>query len=116
MNKRKVLIVTAVFPPEPITSATLNYDLTKALLKDYDVVEINPQPSRPMGFDFRHAPAIDCCGFKHIITDTYVHPKSSFLGRMKESCSFGKASAHYIKVHHSEIDIVYNDGWQLFGL
>jgi glycosyltransferase involved in cell wall biosynthesis len=35
---------------------------------------------------------------------------------MKESCSFGRASVNYIKAHHNEIDFVYNDGWQLFGL
>ncbi len=116
MNKKSILIVSAVFPPEPVTSATLNYDLTKALTDDFEVVELNPQPSRPMGFDFQNAPSIDCCGFKQINVNSYVHPKSSFWGRMKESCSFGKISAEYIKTHHNEIDFVYNDGWQLFGL
>lgn len=116
MNKKKIVVVSAVFPPEPITSATLNYDLTKVLANEFDVVELNPQPSRPMGFDFQNAPSIDCCSFKQIITNTYVHPKSSFLGRMKESCSFGRASVNYIKAHQDEIDFVYNDGWQLFGL
>lgn len=116
MSKKKLLVVTAVFPPEPVTSATLNYDLTKALADEFEVVELNPRPSRPMGFSFQDAPSIDNSSFKQIITNTYVHPKSSFLGRMKESCSFGKASVEYIKAHHDEIDFVYNDGWQLFGL
>ncbi len=116
MSKKKVLVVTAVFPPEPVTSATLNYDLTKALADEFEVVELNPRPSRPMGFNFQDAPSIDNSSFKQIITNTYVHPKSSFLGRMKESCSFGKASVEYIKAHHDDIDFVYNDGWQLFGL
>lgn len=116
MNKKNILIVSAVFPPEPVTSATLNYDLTKALVGDFEVVEMNPQPSRPMGFDFNNAPSIDNSGFKQIITNSYVHPKSSLIGRMKESRSFGMASVNYIKAHHEEIAFVYNDGWQLFGL
>ena len=116
MSKKKVLVITAVFPPEPITSATLNYDLTKALSCDFDVVEMNPKPSRPMGFDFHNAPEVDISGFDQFIPDTYVHPKSSFLGRMKESCSFGRASVNFIKNHHDSICFVYNDGWQLFGL
>lgn len=115
-QKKRILIVSAVFPPEPVTSATLNYDLTKALTDGFNVVELNPKPSRPMGFDFKNAPIIKNNGFKQIIANSYIHPKSSFIGRMKESRSFGRASVDYIKAHHDEIDFVYNDGWQLFGL
>lgn len=116
MNSKRVLVITAVFPPEPVTSATLNYDLTKALGDEYDVIELNPRPSRPMGINFINAPHIEISNFKQIIVDSFVHPKSSFIGRMKESRSFGRASVNYIKAHHDEIDFVYNDGWQLFGL
>lgn len=116
MSKKRVLVVTAVFPPEPVTSATLNYDLTKALASEFEVVELNPRPSRPMGFNFIKAPHIEISNFKQIIVDTFVHPKSSFIGRMKESRSFGRVSVNYIKAHHDDIDFVYNDGWQLFGL
>ncbi len=114
--KKKVLIISAVFPPEPVTSATLNYDLTKVLSVDFDVVVINPKPSRPMGFDFHNIPPINTHNFKQIVTETYVHPKSTFRGRLKESMSFGKACVKYITEHHNDIDFVYNDGWQLFGL
>lgn len=116
MNKKKILVVSAVFPPEPITSATLNYDLTLALSKEFDVTVINPRPSRPKGFDFKNTPAVDTNTFHQIVTDTYVQPKSSFWGRMRESISFGNASVKYIKKHHDEISFIYNDGWHLFGL
>ena len=116
MNKR-IVIISAVFPPEPVTSATLNYDLAAELAKDNEVVVLKPRPSRPAGFDFSQQKNLsNNNSFKEIILDSYVHPTSSFLGRMKESLSFGNACAHYLKEHHTDIDFVYNDGWQLFGL
>lgn len=115
-KKNNILIITAVFPPEPLTSATLNYDLAVALSEKYNVTVLTPRPSRPVGFDFSNIKANENKKFKHIILHSYVHPASSFLGRMKESKSFGKAAAKYIEQHHNEIDFVYNDGWQLFSL
>ncbi len=114
--KKNVLIITAVFPPEPVTSATLNYDLAVALSEKYNVTVLTPHPSRPAGFDFSNIIVDKNKGFRHIILDSFVYPASSFLGRMKESKSFGKAAAKYIEQHHNEIDFVYNDGWQLFSL
>lgn len=114
--KKNILIITAVFPPEPVTSATLNYDLAVALSKKNNVTVLTPRPSRPAGFDFSNIIANEDKRFKHIILNSFVHPASSFWGRMKESKSFGKAAAKYIEQHHNEIDFVYNDGWQLFSL
>lgn len=114
--KKNILIITAVFPPEPVTSATLNYDLAVALSEKYNVTVLTPQPSRPAGFDFSNIIVNEETRFKHIILNSFVHPASSFLGRMKESKCFGKAAAKYIELHHNEIDFVYNDGWQLFSL
>lgn len=114
---KNILIVTAVFPPEPVTSATLNYDLASKLASSYNVVVLKPTPSRPAGFDFANLNELSGNNaFKEIILDSYVHPASSFRGRMQESRSFGHACAEYIHAHKEEIDFVYNDGWQFFGL
>ena len=100
MNKR-IVIISAVFPPEPVTSATLNYDLAAELAKENEVVVLKPRPSRPAGFDFSQQKNLsNNNSFKEIILDSYVHPTSSFWGRMKESLSFGNACAHYLKEHH----------------
>lgn len=115
MNKRKILIVSAVFPPEQVTSAFLNYDLAHELAKEYDVTVLRPYPTRPIGATFETADVEDK-SFKTILVDSYTHPESELIGRFKESNDFGKKSVEYIEKHHSEIDFVYNDGWQLFGL
>ena len=115
MNKRKILIVSAVFPPEQVTSAFLNYDLAHELAKEYDVTVLRPYPTRPIGATFETADVEDK-SFKTILVDSYTHPESELIGRFKESNDFGKKSVEYIEKYHDEINFVYNDGWQLFGL
>lgn len=113
--KKNVLIITAVFPPEQVTSAFLNYDLAHELAKDYEVTVLRPYPTRPIGAKFDSIDVEDK-SFKTILIDSYTHPRSELMGRFKESNDFGRKSVTYIKEHHNEIDFVYNDGWQLFGL
>lgn len=113
--KKKILIVSAVFPPEQVTSAFLNYDLAHELAKEYEVTVLRPYPTRPIGAKFESV-EVDDKSFKTILVDSYTHPQSELLGRFRESVCFGRKSAAYIKEHHKEIDFVYNDGWQLFGL
>lgn len=115
MNKRKILIVSAVFPPEQVTSAFLNYDLARELAKEYDVTVLRPYPTRPIGAKFDKVEVEDK-SFKTILIKSYTHPQSELIGRFKESNDFGRKSVEYIEKHHGEIGFVYNDGWQLFGL
>ena len=112
---KRILIVSAVFPPEQVTSAFLNYDLAHELAKDYEVTVLRPFPTRPIGAKFESAEVEDK-SFKTILVESYTHPQSELLGRFRESIDFGRKSAAYIKEHHKEINFVYNDGWQLFGL
>lgn len=111
---KKILIITGVFPPEPVTSANMNFDLAMALSEMYDVTVIHPKPSRPEGVTYEQKD--ENYPFKCLNVDSYIFPKSSPFGRMRESISFGKISAQYLSDHHDEFDFVYNDGWQLFGL
>lgn len=111
---KRIIIISAVFPPEQVTSAYLNYDLAKALAKDYKVTVLRPKPTRPIGATFQESWSDP--DFETVLLDSYTHPQSELLGRFKESNDFGRKSVEYIEKHHSEIDLVYNDGWQLFGL
>ena len=115
MYMKRILIVSAVFPPEQVTSAFLNYDMAHELAKEYDVTVLRPYPTRPIGAKFESAEIGDK-SFKTILVDSYTHPQSELIGRFKESNDFGKKSVEYIEKQREEIDFVYNDGWQLFGL
>ena len=112
--QKSILIVSAVFPPEQVTSAYLNYDLAKALAKDYKVTVLRPKPTRPIGATFQDNWSDP--DFETVLIDSYTHPESELIGRFKEARDFSRKSVQYLKVHKDEIDIVYNDGWQLFGL
>lgn len=111
---KNILIISAVFPPEQVTSAFLNYDLAKALAKDCRVTVLRPKPTRPIGTTFQG----NWCDpdFETVLIDSYTHPESELMGRFKEARDFSRKSVEYLKEHKDEIDFVYNDGWQLFGL
>ena len=111
---KDILIISAVFHPESLTSAMMNYDLAVELAKKHNVTVLRPKPSRPIGRDYQYDDT--SYPFKCITLDSYTHPQSELIGRFKESIGFGNACKKYIREHKDEIDVIYNDGWQLFGL
>ena len=115
MKKKNVLIITGVFPPEPVVSATITNDVAIELSKKYVVTVLCPRPTRPLGFKFNNEEHILNMSYKRVVVNSYVFPESKLLGRFKESISLGKHAVHYIEKHHDEIDIIYNAPWQLFG-
>lgn len=110
---KKILIISGVFHPEPLTSAMMDYDLAIELSKRNSVTVLRPKPSRPIGKDY-HCDEFSY-PFKCVTLDSYVHPQSELIGRFKESVSFGLACKKYVSQHMGEIDIVYSDAWPLFG-
>ncbi len=120
MNKEQdnslfILIISAVFPPEPVVSAKLSMDLYKALKgKGLQAKVFHPKPTRPFGFK-PDASAVDLLGEDEITSQSYVCPQSSLIGRMRESWSFGKTCAKYIKEHHQEIACIYANTWPMFS-
>lgn len=111
--KKNILIISAVFHPEPLTSALMNYDLALELSKTHRVTVLRPRPTRPMGKEY-----VDLdmeYPFRCVTLDSYVCPASKLIGRFKESISFGLKCAKYLKTHHRDFDVVYNASWQLFG-
>jgi glycosyltransferase involved in cell wall biosynthesis len=95
-------------------SANLSYDLACALSVKHQATVLSPKPTRPMGYDFS-SPADSKYPFRHNILNSFTHPKSAFVGRFRESYSFGKACAKFINKHHKEIDVIYMNTWPLFG-
>lgn len=108
-----ILIITAVFDPEPIVSAKLSKALAESLCIDHNVTVLSPKPSRPFGFKFEEK-VLDCNkSFKHIILDSYICPQSSLIGRFTESYSFGKYCEDFINIHAGMIDVIYLNSWPL---
>lgn len=113
-SKKHLLIVSSVFLPEPVVSAILLSDLAEKLSKKYNVTVLRPYPTRPLGFKIPKFNT-SCLPYEIIELRSYTHPKSSLFGRLLESYSMGKHSVKYIKNNHSNIDLIYNAPWQLFG-
>lgn len=113
--KKKILIISAVFPPEQVTSALMTYDIVKELSKKFIVTVLRPRPTRPIGAHFGNPELIDE-PFESILMDSYTCPESHIFGRMKESISFSKECVKYIKAHKEDIDFIYNGAWHLFGV
>lgn len=114
---KKLIIVSAVFPPEQVTSSFLNYDLAYELSKNYDVTVLRPYPTRPVGSSYSYNTIeLEANPFETVLIESYIYPQSELIGRLRESIDFGRKTVSYIKKHRDEIDFVYNDGWQLFSL
>ncbi|MDB4419812.1 hypothetical protein N9269_01345, partial [Akkermansiaceae bacterium] len=113
MRIKNILIASCVFPPEPVVSATISFDLANYLAKDYAVTVLSPKPTRPEGYNFDENLVVKNRKFKHVIMDSYTSPKSKILPRFCESYSLGKHIAKYIKKHKENIDIVYINSWPL---
>lgn len=111
MAAKTFLIISAVYPPEPVVSARLSNDLYYALKdRGTNVKVIHPKPTRPKGFCFVKDVH---CGEDEDVVDSYTCPQSSLLGRFKESYSFGKACSRYIKEHYEEILAIYANSWPM---
>ncbi len=110
----RILIISAVFPPEPVVSAKLSFDLATALhLKGNQVTVIAPPPTRPMGFKFPEK--FPDFKFNYIQSDTYTCPKSNIWGRLKESKSFGLFIKKHLEEHHSNYDLIYMNSWPFYS-
>lgn len=108
-----LLLVTAVYPPEPVVSARLSDDIYHTIKKEgIEVKVLHPKPTRPNGYHFDKVLTIR---HDEIVPNSFTSPKSSLFGRLKESYSFGKATELYIKRHHHEIESIYANTWPLFG-
>jgi glycosyltransferase involved in cell wall biosynthesis len=119
----RILIVNCVYDPEPVVSAQIGKSLAEKLVAEgHTVSVISPFPTRPSGFRFDTA--INTGKIEHRIIEpnldhsrlpSYTCPKSSLIGRLYESLSFGLHAYRYIVKHSDRIDKVYMNTWPLFG-
>jgi glycosyltransferase involved in cell wall biosynthesis len=109
-----ILLISCVFPPEPIVSAKISNDLARTISENNDVEVFCPRPTRPAGAIY-YTEDIWKEPFKKLIVQSYVHPGSSFIARMIESISFGWSSKKFIKKHYRDISVIYANTWPLFA-
>lgn len=110
-----ILIVSAIFPPEPVVSANLSYDIANALAAEEEVLVISPPPTRPFGMIFDKDITSKKYPFEHIILDTYTCPESNLFGRARESYSLGIHTKDHIEKNHKKIEVIYANTWPLFA-
>lgn len=110
----RILIVTAVFTPEPIVSAKLSEDLAIKLSENHEITVVAPYPSRPSGFVFSNQ-SVTPRGYLLVHLESFTCSESSLLGRLRESFSFGMACKSYITKHKSEFDCIYMSTWPVLA-
>ncbi len=107
------MIISAVFPPEPVVSASLSKDIASELANENAVTVLCPNPTRPHGFIFEKE--IESTDYKVIRLNSYTCSASELFNRFRESYSFGNHCFKYIAYNHKNIDIIYANTWPLFA-
>lgn len=110
-----ILLVSYIFYPEPIAMSAIVEDMATALAKEHNVTVLTSQPCRPLGYKLPDKLNKDSWNFKRVILPSYTHPQSGFVGRARESNSFGKAVVDYLKKHKTDVDAVYGCIQPLYG-
>jgi glycosyltransferase involved in cell wall biosynthesis len=114
-NRRKIVIISAVFPPEPVVSAILSKDIAERMSLYYDVTVLCPVPTRPQGYRVQKSIQNKPLPYEVIYLQSYTCPESKIYGRLKESKSFGKYCTRYIESHYNKIATIYVNAWPLFS-
>ncbi len=117
-----IVIICAVYPPEPLISASMARDLAIHLVHHFfDVTVICPQPSRPESADYRRYSDSDSAvviyedGIKIVRLPSFAAPESRLLPRLYESWSFGRHVCRYLAKNLKKPDVMYVNAWPLFG-
>lgn len=110
---KSILLISAVFSPEPVVSASLSKDIACELSKKNRVTVLCPNPTRPHGFTF--AKEIDSKDYKVVRLNSYTCSESKIIGRLWESYSFGKYCYKYIVENKKNIDVIYANTWPLLA-
>jgi glycosyltransferase involved in cell wall biosynthesis len=115
-----VLIVTCVFPPEPLTSARTSADLAAGLVAaGHQVTVIGPYPSRPPGAfrDGQHqfANSKRCVqdGYHVIRAASLCAPGQSIIGKLFENVTFGITSS--LAAGAQKADVIFANTWPIFA-
>lgn len=115
----KVLIVTAVFPPETTVTAQTSFQIADELFRrGHQVTVLAPFPSRPDGELFkgykRSLYRTENMGFSVIRCFSFLSRKSTMGSRLLGNIGFAITSSVRVLVA-SRPDIIYMNSWVIFG-
>lgn len=121
-NTLNIIIISAVYPPEPQVSARMSFDLANYLAdKGYLITVLCPQPSRPLNADYSQylypgkLVLTSENKIKVVRLPSFTAPQSSLLPRMLESYSFGREVTKYLVKMNVKPDVIYVNSWPLFA-
>ena len=122
MDAPEIIIVNAVYPPEPVVSAQIGRDLAVHLAQEGGrVTVLCPFPTRPAGAQYSEYRKNDGVrvarveGVEVIRLPSFTAPESTVINRMRESFSFGQHVHQYLKRHYADVDVIYANTWPLLG-
>lgn len=116
----KVYIISAVFPPEPLTTATTSADIAAELAqRGHQVTVFAPFPNRPegklaKGFKRRGRFVRKVDNYRIIHSWHTLSRESSFLSRLVENITFGITSTWQI-IREGVPNVAYMNTWPIFA-
>lgn len=117
-----VLIVSAVYPPEPVVSARTSYGLAKMLHdRGHRVLVFAPFPSRPAGKRYPGFPKKvywrqeSAEGVEAVRCASISSSRSTLASRFIENLSFGLTAGWRLLRQRPRPDLIYSNTWPLFA-
>jgi len=117
----RIVVVSCVFPPEPVVSSRTSYDVARELAaRGHQVTVIAPFPNRPAGrlyagyrrALFRTENAAE--GFRLVRCASLFSRRSSMMSRLAENVSFGITSSLALLARHKP-EVIYANSWPIFA-
>ena len=116
-----ILVVSCVFPPEPVVSSQTSAQIAQGLVeRGHTVTVITAFPSRPAGelypgFTRRlFARKQMQEGFELVRCFSSLSPKSRLVSRFMENLSFGLTSS-MVAMFALRPDVIYANSWPIFA-
>jgi glycosyltransferase involved in cell wall biosynthesis len=120
-KRLKVVIVSAVFPPEPMVSAQTSVQLAEELVRrGHSVQVLAPLPNRPKGKLFDgytrslYSTSESEQGYSITHCWSFFSPYSAMLNRFAENLSFGITSGLRL-LCGKRPDVIYSNSWAVFA-
>ncbi len=117
----RCLVVSCVFPPEPVVSSRTSADVAEALARrGHDVTVLSPFPSRPAGRLYpghrRRLYHGESSAAGYRLIRCYARPSASgtMASRLLENLSFGLTAAVRV-LFGRRADVIYANTWPVFA-